>query len=186
MEERLRRALSRNINEVRRAEYNRLALIELENKDAVNSTSMTFFGLAYMALKDDMVMHLIRVFERGNVASYWYIARCEDAEIAKFAAANELDLSKLDLIADKLKPIRDKTHVHIDRDAVFDPKEVWREAAISGTLLADALDISTDILLHLWQLRVGSPYPLAHYEADDVEGIAEAARERKLLPPERT
>jgi hypothetical protein len=49
-------------------------------------------------------------------------------------------MSRLADISERLKSIRDKSFVHIDKEAVFDPEAIYRDANLLGGDLAFAVD----------------------------------------------
>jgi len=177
---RYRKALIRNLNEAGRAMLERRAMIGLEKANTYHS--MDFIRIAYDALFNDMIAHVIKVFEdRSDVASFWYIKRCKEKEVSNFAEEHGIDLSKLATIKDSLKHIRDKTLFHIDRDAVKNPKKVWEEAKVTGKQLASAIDEVYSILDHLYQLEIGKSFPLPEYDGSDATSIAKFAENINLI-----
>lgn len=96
-------------------------------------------------------------------------------EVADFVARNKIDMSKLEKTRDSLKHIRDRTHFHIDKDAVKDSKTIWEEAKIKGRELAEAIDIAWKILGHLYILDTGSNFYIPKYSGSDATKIAKYA-----------
>jgi hypothetical protein len=102
----------------RRREYHRSRLVTLMSN----------------ALKSDLMIRLCRVFEKSkNVASFWYLHRCEPDRVAR-------DLDKLRYFSDRVKLVRDKAFVHIDKTGVFDPESYYREAAITYDEIRDVIE----------------------------------------------
>ena len=92
----------------------------------------------YYALFNDYIARCIKVLEdRGGAASFWYIYKTNQGPLDKAALELGIDITELAGMSAKLKHVRDKTHFHIDRDGVLDPKVVWRDADIKGRALAD-------------------------------------------------
>lgn len=179
-------AVRRNLNEVRRARYNWSIRVRLESEDAIQpAADITFFHIVYMALTDDMISHAVRVLERGKAASFWYIYRCEKPAIDTFCQAKRIDLTLIADLADRIKHVRDKTHAHIDMEAVKNPRQVWKDAGITADAFIDALEGVDDILFHLWTAHKQPGQQLAEYDASDVERVIEAVRRDGLLPPPR-
>jgi len=94
----------------------------------------------YYALFNDYIAHSIKVLEdRGNAASCWYLYRSRQDVFDAAAREFAIDLAKILAMTKKLKHVRDKTHFHIDRNGVLDPKVVWSDADINGKELADVV-----------------------------------------------
>ena len=171
VESRYKRALVRNLNEAGRAILERRAMVGLEKADTYHS--MDFIRIAYDALFNDMIAHIIKLFEDSKgVASFWYIKRCKEKEVKECIQKNSIDFSELENIKTSLKHIRDKTHFHIDRDAVRNPEQIWHEAKVTGKQLASAIDNAWVILNHLYQLETGEEFPLPEYNGADATAIA--------------
>src|SRR3990170_3943715 len=133
--DKFKRALRRNLHEVGRAILERRALVGMEAADSHHTVD--FFRLAYDALFNDMIAHAIKVFDRHkDSTAFWYIYRFSEEEINKYIKKKGFDLNNLDIVADKLKIIRDKTHFHIDRIGVLRPEDVWKSANLTGAELA--------------------------------------------------
>jgi hypothetical protein len=134
---RYRAALERNSAEIQRAMLN---LELLKAMEAYGHLSSDEAKVAYYALFNDYVAHCIRVLEdSGGAASFWYLYKTQQDVFDEAAKSLEVQLSDLREMSKKLKHIRDKTHFHIDRDGVLDPRKVWREADIKGTALANVV-----------------------------------------------
>lgn len=171
---RYRKALYRNLNEVGRAILERRAMVGLEK--ARTHHTMDFIRIAYDAMFNDFIAHAIKLFEDSRgVASFWYVKRCKETEVADFVARNKIDMSKLERTRGSLKHIRDKTHFHIDKDAVKDSKAIWEEAKIKGRELAETIDIAWEILNYLYILDTGSNFYIPKYSGSDAAKIAKYA-----------
>ncbi len=171
---RYKKALFRNLNEVGQAILERRAMVGLEK--ARTHHTMDFIRIAYDAMFNDMIAHAIKIFEdNSRVASFWYIKMCKEMEVANFTSQNKIDISKLEKTRDSLKHIRDRTHFHIDKDAVKDPRAIWDEAAIKGRALAESIDIAWQILDHLYVLDTGDHFYIPKYSGADATKIAKYA-----------
>ena len=174
------KALIRNLNEAGRAILERRAMVGLEKANTYHD--MDFIRLAYDALFNDMIGHAIKLFEdTSRVASFWYIKRCKGKEISDFVNKNNIDLGKIDTIRDSLKHIRNKTHFHIDRDAVKNAKHIWKQAKITGRQLADAIDCAWMVLDYLYTLETGQKFSMPEYDGSDATRIAKYAEENRNL-----
>ena len=109
------------------------------------STSNLFLQGAGFALQSDLMIRLIRVLDVGrSTSSFWYLYRCGLSTLG-----DGIDFEKLWEFSMKLKSIRDKTFVHIDKDGVFDPGKYYKEAGINDLNLASALDQVWTVLCRL-------------------------------------
>ena len=75
-------------------------------------------------------------------------------------------------MSDKLKKIRDKTHFHIDKDAVNDPEKVWEAAGLKGVELREALDYGFRVMNFLHTKYFKSEFPFPEYDGADAEKVA--------------
>jgi hypothetical protein len=172
--QRYKKALYRNLNEAGMAILERRAMVGLEK--ARTHHTMDFIRITYNAMFNDMIAHAMKLFEDSDrVASFWYVNRCRENEVKDFAEKNKIDTKKLYKMKEALKHVRDKTHFHIDRDAVKDPAVIWDKAGIKGRDLAQAIDIVFQILDHLYILETGDSFPLPKYSGADATKIAKYA-----------
>lgn len=179
---RYERALVRNLNEVGFAIFKRKALEGLEAADPL-LVGVDFFRLAYFALYNDMIAHAIKVLDKDSKsASFWYIYRSQTNEVESYAKKKGHDLASLKALVAPLKSIRNKTHFHIDKGAVVDPKSVWQSADIARNQLSQALDTILAILQHLHESRFGKKFPLQEYDGTDATKVVEAAQNAGIIP----
>lgn len=174
-ENRLRAALKRNFAEVNNAILKRTAYNELCTA-GFTYTGMSFFVIADQALFNDMIASAIRVFDdHKDVSSLWYVIRCNEAVAQRAATQCGVNIEKLREIVPKLRHIRDKTHFHIDRKAVEAPKEVWKDADLSGNELTKALYDAAALIAKIKQETYGGELqPLVPYDGSDVHEIVKA------------
>lgn len=160
------KAVARVLAELQRAIMNRTAMVAIEKEYATGSG---IFRIAYLALFNDYIAHSMKVFEQSTrVASLWYLYRADQPLLDTFAAGATIDLDNLRGLSSKLKHIRDKTHFHIDADAVVATKEVWRQAGITGRELSNAIDQAWKLACHLQQ----------HHGLEAVQLLPEVTPER--------
>jgi hypothetical protein len=123
--------LKRNLNELVIAKLEFEAYREIGDKLLLNFYD-SFFTLAQDSLFNDMVAHMIKVLDRNSQSTtFWYIFRCKAKEIKNFIRENDIVFMDIYDLAEKLKIVRDKTHFHIDKKGVKNPKAVWAEADIT-------------------------------------------------------
>ena len=142
-------AVARNLSELQRAILNRRTLVALEEERVVN---LGFLRLAYLAIFNDYIAHCMKVFEESSrVASLWYLHRTDQHLVDAFASNSGIDMTAMKAVSAKLKQIRDRTHFHIDADAVQEVRAVWRAAGLTGRELSGAVDAALEIVTHLQQ-----------------------------------
>src|SRR3546814_4276552 len=79
-------------------------------------TSKVFTRVIRDALHNDHMSHAIKVLEQSSkAASFWYLYRADPRPIDKYARQVGYDIANLQIVADKLKAIRNGSHFHIDR-----------------------------------------------------------------------
>lgn len=101
--------------------------------------------VAARALQSDLLIRLIRVFEYSGAASFWYLHRRASTKVSK-----GIDIKWLKDFSDRLKEIRDKSFVHIDKHAVFDPEKVYQDANIEWTEIRKAIETTWMVLTRLY------------------------------------
>ncbi len=123
-----------------------------------------FVQAARSSVQSDLLIRLIRVFENSKrVSCFWYLHRTRASEFPETA-----EIEKLRKFSCRLKRIRDKVFVHIDKEAVFDPTEAYRCAGIQ---IGDDNDEIAFAIGYVWCAlkRLKSPELTEHPDpADDV------------------
>lgn len=129
----------------------------------VGITAGSILSTAFSALKGDRLIRLIRIFEdSNNTATFWYLLRCEPETVGK-----DLDVAFLKQFSKKLKLIRDKTFVHIDKDAVFDPDAIYRAAGVTPNEMIRAMEMLWPVLNRLHKQRFQAPFPMGDESLND-------------------
>jgi len=181
------RAIVRNLFELAYAIYERKVLVAMEEFDdgqGVTISGLNFILICHKALFNDMLGHCMKVLDlHPRSASFWMILRMDAERVSQMASYSENTIKFLRDIAERIKPVRDKTHFHIDRKAVFDPKALWTEAGITGIEYKKTLD-------HLWAMLT-ELHKVVHdrefierapeYEAREVRAFLEWARSVELV-----
>lgn len=171
--ERYEQALKRNLAETSNAILKRRALIGLHSANSAHS--LDFFRVAAHALYNDILAHAMRVFDRGGQsAAFWYILRVDKPAARCAIEKYGINISRIEGIADRFKIIRDKTHFHIDRDAIANPPAVWEDAGINGNELGYTLESGFMIMSELYQGRTGMQISIPDYDGSDVVDIIKA------------
>jgi hypothetical protein len=142
-------ALKRNLTELVIAKLEFDAYREIGDKLLLNFFD-SFFTLAQDALFNDMIAHMIKVLDQNyQSTTFWYIFRCRSKEAKEFIKRENIDFMAIYDLAEKLKTIRDKTHFHIDKKGVKDPKVVWKTANIKYDEFPENIESIYKILNHL-------------------------------------
>lgn len=169
-DERYRSALRRNIAEVNNAILKRNALIGLHAAESAHG--LDFFRVASHALNNDIISHVLRVLDHGaQSSSFWYIVRTNEGLAKTIACENDVSLDEIERLSASFKHIRDKTHFHIDRDAVTNPAQVWADADIIGDELGYVLEGAWKVLAGIASQFLNETYELANYDGSDVKDI---------------
>ena len=178
MRTRYERAIERNLAELQKAILNRTTLLGFEDAGGLSSI---FLQVTYFALFNDYISHCIKVFDRGRqAASFWYIYRTDEKAVSVYVRRNQIDIDHIEEVSSKLKHIRDKTHFHVDPDAVVDPKAIWRSADLSGRELSAAVDAAWRILSDLAAVLDLEKVALPVYRRKDAHRIAVAIEEGRM------
>ena len=174
--DRFNSALDRNIAETSNAILKRRALIGIFNSQSAHG--LDFFRVAEHALYNDLLAHAMRVFDTNKgAASFWYLEKCDHAKFIVAAVESKVDLEALRAITKKLRRIRNKTHFHIDKEAVTNPKLVWSLAEISGDYLGESLESAFKLLAYLAFKRDGIHRVVPDYDGSDVPKIIRAYKQ---------
>lgn len=170
------RALRRNLFELRYALSERNLINEVVA--VAPETSWSFFSYAYVAMTNDMFSHAMKALDtHKDAVSFWFLYRCKKEEVDD--CLNDIGLSFIELekMTADLKYVRDKTHFHIDRNGVFDPRKVWEKAGITGDFFNKVIEGLWEILNRLHESEHGKRFDQPIYEADDVRKILNVVRE---------
>lgn len=174
------RALHRNLDEIVRAILAYRALVAIES--ATSERPLDFVQLAYWALFNDMLAHAMRVLDHHpDTASFWNLYKWEKSLIDRIIIDNGIDIDRLRSISASLRLVRNKTHFHIDRETVSDPKLVWRKAELKGPVLKEVLDDLFFILHALYQQKFECEFWLPDYDGSDAKEIIQIAREKGII-----
>jgi hypothetical protein len=145
------------------------------------SRGVDFWRIAFFALSNDTVAHAMKILDRHkDCVSFWYVFKLREPDICAFCARESLAFSEIEWLSDKLKPIRDRTHNHIDPRDVFDPDAVWQRDPINNARFTAILESLWKILDYLYTQEYGESFGAPDYDASDVGVILEAAKAAAL------
>jgi AbiU2 len=140
----------------------------------VQAVGLDFFRVSLNALKDARLVRLIRVLEDDSqTASFWYLLRSNGRLVRKAAKKAGLDLEELQVLAAKLRGIRDKAFVHIDKDGVFDTQRYYKESGLTHAKIDKVIEglWKTKQLLHIDVFGEEIPHDL--YTGEDIRRLAD-------------
>ena len=147
----------------------------------VDAIGLDFFRVSMNALKDARIIRLIRVLEDDSqVASFWYLFRANEKLMKKVSKETAFDIELARSLADKFLSIRNKTFVHIDKDRVFDPSELYKEADISHKDIDDFINGLWRLTQKLHVLVLGGEIECDDYTGEDIRHLADL-RDLELL-----
>jgi hypothetical protein len=142
------------------------AIDKLQIAEAVGTD---FFRVALSALLDARLVRLIRLLEQSSrTASFWYLYRAEPKIVNSAAERSGVDLDKFRKLSEKLRAVRNRTFMHIDRHEVFDPQRVYRDAAIQLEDLASACIKLREIMNEIYRLTFDKDFECDEYEGSDI------------------
>lgn len=172
---RLQAAVRRTFAEANNAILKLIAYNALCAAD-ITYAGMSFFVIASQALHNDMIAHAMRALdEHRDAASFWYVKRCNEHVTAAAARAAGVNLSALESTSAKLRHIREKTHFHVDRQAVLNPSQVWQTAGVTGDEFNDSVH-AVALVMSGVEVRLfgGEPLVVTEYDGSDVKRIVKS------------
>ena len=176
----LSRAITRNLHEIGLSICQRNALVGMEKAESVHG--FDFFRLTYIALKNDMIAHVIKVLDKNKQsATFWLIYKTYSDEIDDFLHKKSVSITSLEELSSKLKIVRDKTHFHIDSQRVVNPKEAWSDAAITGSYLAAMSDLIWETLVYIHRIHFKTEFQAPTYTGEDATKIIGAAKNAGII-----
>jgi len=176
------RALKRNLAELTNAILKRRALIGMHQADSTHG--LDFFRIAEHALYNDILAHAMRVFDRHkDSGGFWYIKKVNEGAMATALTARGVNKDRLETVVSALVHIRNKTHFHIDKGELLDPKMVWLVANLAGDEFEYALRSAFDVLSDLYQKQTGELIDLPEYDGTDIRDLLREREGRRRFTP---
>jgi len=138
----------------------------------IGVTAGPILATACSALKGDRLLRLIRIFEDSNdTASFWYLLRCDPKNVAK-----GLDVDFLQQFSTKIKLIRDKSFVHIDKTAVFNPDAIYLAAGVTPNEMIRAMEMLWPVLNRLHKERFQTTHSMGDRSLDGFREVFQRDR----------
>jgi hypothetical protein len=105
-----------------------------------------FLNTALSSLLSDQLIRLVRIFEDDkDVATFWYLQNCEPGNVSA-----GVDINRLRSFSAKITIIRNKSFVHIDKQFVFEPKQVYTDAGLTHGEIVWAIETIWPVLNRLF------------------------------------
>ncbi len=140
---------------------------------------LDFFLICAAALKNDLFAGAHRAFDRNKDAtSFWYIKNIAPKEIAKAASDSEIVIEDLEKLAEKLRPIRDRVHFHVDRRDLTEPTKAWEDADLTGDEFISLTENAHKILKIMYLDLTGQDRAIPDYFGKDILKIITAYKEK--------
>ncbi len=176
IQDRFEASLKRSLAELSSAVLKLRALDGLRSAHSVHA--LDFFRLAGTALFNDVLGHAMRVFdEHKQAAAFWYVVKVNEPNALNLAKELEVNFEALKLFSANIKIIRDRTHFHIDKDAVKNSALVWENADVNGNQLRVALDSAFSLLSEIYFRLSGIRISIPEYDGTDVPKIIKSYKE---------
>lgn len=146
----------------------------IDRLQGVDAVGTDFFRVALNALLDARLVRLIRLLEKSDrTASFWYLHRTKPNIVDDTSKRLGIDLSKIEELSSKLRPIRDRAFIHIDKKAVFDPQQLYRDAGIQVSELKSVCVSLWEIMKEIYCLTFGKDFEYDEYDGSDIGRLAE-------------
>ena len=123
---------------------------------------LDFLSLCFRALNTDMWIRVVRVLEQNpqKVASFWYIYDWEQKFIEEQLRKRRVDVRDIARLSDRVKRVRDKSFVHIDKKHVLTRQALYSDASITLNEAEHILDALWFVLNELFRAYAGIDFPL--------------------------
>jgi hypothetical protein len=132
--------------------------------------------VAYDALFNSFAARLMRLYdEHREAAGLTYLLQAQTCLTRSFedeGLTNEVRKT----LSSKLKVVRDKTHMHLDKHYVGDLRRAWNSSALDVESVDMRVRKTARALRLAYQARFGSEFAEASYDARDLPSILSALR----------
>lgn len=146
----------------------------------IDAIGLDFFRVSLNALKDARLIRLIRVLENDSqTASFWYLFKANEKLMKKAAKKTGFDIDLARDLSERFLGIRNKTFVHIDKDRVFDPSQLYKEADIKHKDIDDFINGLWKLMQELHIEVIGKEIECDTYTGEDIKYLADL-RDREI------
>lgn len=135
----------------------------------VEAHGLDFFRVAFTGLLGDRLLRLVRILEEDTrVASFWYLHRCNPTGVEQALRKAAITLADLRDFSRRLRRIRNKAFVHIDKAGVFDPARIYKDAGIKNSEVDKTIRALWTAMQDLYVIALGTAYRHDVYSGDDI------------------
>jgi hypothetical protein len=115
---------------------------------------------------------MMRVYdEHQEAASLWYLFRVGRAMLLPAFVTTGLSEEDMRGLSTKLKAVRDKTHMHLDKGYVADLKRAWEEDGPKGEEFLGLVSKTADALREAYRVEYGAAFAGARYVGQDIPAL---------------
>jgi len=140
---------------------------------------LDFFRICAYALRNDLYAGAYRAFDsHKDAASFWYIKNISPKEFSKALSESNISIDKIEKLAEKLKPIRNRVHFHVDRRDLTNPNKAWKDADLTGNEFIFLTEKAHEVLRIMYLNLTGEDRQIPGYCGDDIEKIITAYKEK--------
>lgn len=166
------RALERFLREMVLLRYQQTALKMLNGRYSVGAD---FFSIAQRGIYGDRLIRLVRLLEDDtDVASFWYLNRCAPCAVSDCLARSGCTLDEIADLSARVKGIRDRVFVHIDKKGLFNPEQIYRDANIEGSQIERVINGLWLSLNTLYETATGNKFKKPpEYDGSDIVKLNE-------------
>lgn len=166
----LTKTIERNLREFKDA------IIMVRVMDQIDKTKtlhpLNFFKVACIALHNDVISHLCKVYEiNGKGKSFWYIEKEQRPKVSNIALNHSISIINMKKISIRLKHIRNQTHFHIGSQNPINPNIIWEESDIKNYEIRELIKFGIIILIDLYHSISKTKYVMPDYDGSDVKDI---------------
>ena len=86
----------------------------------------------------------------------------------------KLVIEDLEKLAEKLKPIRDRVHFHVDRRDITEATKAWDDAELTGNEFISLTENAHEILRIMYLALTGQDRTIPDYFGEDIKKIITA------------
>lgn len=170
---RLEKSLERTLKELNNCILKRRAFNKLISLNSAHG--LDFFTVCHAALQNDIYAGAHRALDKHqDSAAFWYIKNIAPKRIESAAKEAKVSIPEIERLAEKLKPIRDQVHFHVDRSTLDNPSKPWKEADLTGNEFIWLTESAHEVLRIAMLQLTGTDSQIPDYNGDDIELIIRA------------
>lgn len=149
-----------------------------------SSHSLDYFRVSAYALQNDLYAGAHRAFDsHKDAVSIWYVRNLAPEDFAASAEEANIEIPELERLAEKLKPIRDRVHFHVDRRDLLEPSNAWEDANMTGDEFISLTENAHEILRLMYLKLTGENKTIPEYFGEDIKDIISSYKDRHQDAP---